>query len=148
MANFETTIETSATAQQLMRVLTDPAEIRSWSPVPFELSGLHGGKVLTAGSTARVSGSLAGMSVGFDVTVHAAGEDGLRLTADGPVSFDVDYGLRPSENGSELSASVRLGRPRGLTARLIGKATEALLSAGALDKAAGRIALCAEGAAA
>jgi hypothetical protein len=127
-----------------MRVLTDPAEIRAWSPVPFELSNLDGA-TLETGSKARVSGSLAGMSVGFDVTVHAADEEGLRLTAAGPVSFDVAYGLRPSDSGSELSASVRLGRPRGLTSRLIGKATEALLTAGALDKAANRIAISAEG---
>jgi hypothetical protein len=144
MASYETTIETSASAEQLMRVLTDPAEIRGWSPVPFELSDLNG-ETLEAGSKARVSGSLAGMSVGFDVTVHAAGEDELRLTADGPVSLDVAYGLRPSTAGSELSASVRLGRPRGLTSRLIGKATEAMLSAGALDRAASRIAISAEG---
>jgi hypothetical protein len=58
---------------------------------------------------------------------------------------DVAYGLRPSAAGSELSASVHLGRPRGLTSRLIGKATEALLSAGALERAASRIAMSAEG---
>ena len=45
----------------------------------------------------------------------------------------------------ELSATVRPGRPWGLTSRLIGKATEAMLMAGALDRAAGRIALSAEG---
>jgi hypothetical protein len=83
--------------------------------------------------------------VGFDVTVHAAGADGLRLTADGPVSFDVAYALRPSKAGSEMSATVSLARPRGLTSRLIGKAAEAMLSAGALEKAANRIAISAEG---
>jgi len=45
--------------------------------------------------------------------VHAADADGLRLTADGPVSFDVAYVLRSSEAGSELNASVQLGRPAG-----------------------------------
>ena len=145
MASYETTIQTNASAEQLMRVLTDPAEIRSWSPIPFELNDLDG-DTLATGSKARVSGSLAGLSVGFDVTVHAAGEDGLRLTADGPVSLDVAYGLRPSDAGSKLSASVRLERQRGLTARVLGKATEAMLTAGALDRAANRIAVSAEGA--
>ena len=143
MTNYETTIETSASADHVMRVLTDPAEIRSWSPVPFEVNGLAG-DALAAGSEARVNGSLAGMSVGFDVTVHAAGTDGLRLTADGPVSFDVDYGLRPSPTGSEINAKVRLGRSRGLTSRLLGKAAEAMLAAGALDHAASRIVVSAE----
>jgi len=144
MNSFETTIETKASAEQVMRVLTDPAEIRGWSPLPFEVKELDG-ETLSTGSEARISGSLAGMSVGFDVTVHAADSDGLRLTADGPVSFDVAYALRPSTAGSELSASVTLGRPRGITSRLIGKATEAMLSAGALEHAANRIAISAEG---
>jgi len=77
---------------------------------------------------------------------HAAGSDGLRLSADGPVALDVIYGLRPMGAGSEVSASVSLGRPRGLTSRLIGKATEALLAAGALESAASRIARAAEAA--
>ena len=144
MANYETKIETKASAEQVMRVLTDPAEIRGWSPLPFEVNDLDG-ETLATGSEARVSGSLAGMSVGFDVTVHAADSDGLRLTADGPVSFDVAYVLRPSKAGSELSASVSSARPRGITSRLIGKATEAMLSAGALEQAANRIAISAEG---
>lgn len=144
MASYETQIKTKASAAQVMRVLTDPAEIRSWSPLPFEVRDLDG-EILATGSEARVSGSLAGLSVGFDVTVHTADEDGLRLTADGPVSFDVAYALRPSETGNELSASVNLARPRGFTSRLIGKAAEAMLSAGALEHAAGRIATSAEG---
>ncbi len=144
MTSYETMIRTEASAEQVMRVLTDPAEIRGWSPLPFEVHDLDG-DTLATGSVARVSGSLAGMSVGFDVTVHAADADGLRLTADGPVSFDVAYVLRQSEAGSELNASVRLGRPRGITSRLIGKATEAMLSAGALERAASRIAISAEG---
>ena len=144
MANYATRIETKASAEQVMRVLTDPAEIRGWSPLPFEVNDLDG-ETLAAGSEARVSGSLAGLSVGFDVTVHAAGADCLRLTADGPVSFDVAYELRPSKAGSEMSATVSLARPRGLTSRLIGKAAEAMLSAGALEKAANRIAISAEG---
>ena len=144
MANYETRIETRASAEQVMRVLTDPAEIRGWSPLPFDVSDLDGGALAT-GSEARVSGCLAGLSVGFDVTVHAADADGLRLTADGPVSFDVAYALRPSDAGSEMSATLRLDRSRGLTSRLIGKAAEAMLSAGALERATSRIATSAEG---
>jgi len=144
MANYKTKIETKASSEQLMRVLTDPAEIRGWSPLPFEVNDLDG-ETLAAGSEARVSGSLAAMSVGFDVTVHAADSDGLRLTADGPVSFDVAYVVRPSDAGSEMSACVSLARPRGITSRLIGKAAEAMLSAGALERAANRIAISAEG---
>ena len=61
-------------------------------------------------------------------------------------SLDVAYGLRPLDEGSEVSATVSLGRTRGFTAKLVGKATEALLAAGALDGAAARIATAAEAA--
>jgi hypothetical protein len=147
MSSYETTIETTASTEQVLAVLTDPSAIRDWSPVPFELE--DGDGRLEAGRQARVSGNLAGLRVGFDVDVLAADADGLRLTADGPVSLDVAYGLRPLAPGagSEVTASVSLGRARGLTARVIGKATEALLAAGALDGAAARIANAAEAAA-
>lgn len=145
MSSYQTRIETTASAEQVMAVLTDPSAIRSWSPVPFELEG-HDGAALHTGTETRVSGSLAGLKVGFDVRVHSADADGLRLSADGPVALDVIYGLRRVDSGSEVSASVSLGRSRGITARLIGKATEALLAAGALESAANRIARAAEAA--
>jgi carbon monoxide dehydrogenase subunit G len=145
MARYTTNITANATPEQVLRVLTDPDEIRDWSPIPFEVEDLDGVR-LAAGSQARVSGSLAGMRVGFDVRVHAAGADGLELTAQGPIGFDVRYGLIPRDDGSEVTASVALHRGGGLTARLLGKATEALLGAGALDSAASRVARAAESA--
>ena len=145
MNSYETRIETTASTEQVLAVLTDPSAIRAWSPVPFEVEDED--VRLEAGRETRVSGNLGGLRVGFDVHVLAADGDGLRLTAEGPVSLDVAYGLRPlAPGGSEVSATVSLGKSRGITARLIGKATEALLAAGALDGAAARIASAAEGA--
>jgi hypothetical protein len=102
------------------------------------------GARLMAGSTARVSGKLAGVRVGFDVEVHAADEDGVELTAHGPIGLDVRYELVPAAGGSEVTASVALRRGGGITGRLISQATAALLSAGALDGAAKGIARAAE----
>jgi hypothetical protein len=146
VSSYTATIETRASADQVLAVLTDPQAIRSWSPVPFSLEGCL--DELQAGTQTRVSGNLAGLRVGFDVEVHEADANGLRLSADGPVALDVRYGLRPAATGSEVSATVSLKRAGGLTARVIGKATEALLAAGALDSAATRIARAAEAAAA
>ena len=143
MSSYTTTIETTASSEQVLAVLTDPDAIRNWSPVSFELDGLAD-RALAAGSETRVSGSLAGLRVGFDVRVHTADSDGLRLSADGPVALDVSYGLRPARSGSEIEATISLARARGLTARVIGKATEALLAAGALESATSRIARAAE----
>jgi hypothetical protein len=146
MAHWNATTTTNATPGQLLAVLTHPDEIRRWSPVEFDLDDLEARR-LDAGTRTRVTGTVAGVSVGFDVEVQAADEGGLELTAEGPVGIDVRYDLAPADRGAELSASVSLRRGGGLTGRLVGGATAALLSAGVLDGATGRIARRAEAAA-
>ncbi len=144
MAHWSATTTTKATPEQLLEVLTHPEEIRRWSPVDFDLDDLDSSR-LAPGSRARVTGKLAGVRVGFDVEVHAADADVLELSADGPVGLDVRYELAPAATGSELYASVSLRRGGGITGRLVANATAALLTAGALEGAAGRIAQAAEG---
>jgi len=124
-------------------VLTYPEEIRRWSPVDFDLEDLEGRR-LAPGTRGRVTGRLAGVTVGFDVEVHTADEARLELSAEGPIALDVRYELTGDDSGAELNASVSLRRSGGLTGRLVANATAALLSAGALDGAAGRIARVAE----
>jgi hypothetical protein len=145
MALWTTSTTANATPDQVLAVLTDPDAIRDWAPIPFEVEELEGRK-LTAGSRARVRGGIAGMNMGFDIEVHAADEAGLELTAQGPIGFDVRYGLAPADGGSEVTASVSLLGGAGISGRVVKKATEALLSAGALDGATGRIARVAEAA--
>ena len=140
--SYTATVKTTAPPERVLAMLTQPDSIRTWSPVPFELDGE--GERLSAGTATRVSGSLAGLRVGFDVRIHAADGNGLRLSADGPVALDVDYGLRAADGGSELRAHVSMGRTRGIGGRVVGKATEALLAGGALERAANRIARAAE----
>jgi hypothetical protein len=143
MAHWTATTTANATPEQILEVLTHPEEIRRWSPVDFDLDDLDARR-LAAGSRARVTGKVAGVRVGFDVEVHAADNEVLELTADGPVGLDVRYELAPADSGSELNATVSLRRGGGLTGRLVANATAALLAAGALDGAAGRIARAAE----
>jgi hypothetical protein len=143
MTKFTARTIASATPEQILQVLTDPEEIRSWSPIPFEVEDLDGAR-LEAGSLARVSGSLVGKRVGFDVEVHAADTAGLELTADGPISIDVLYQLERVDGGSEVTASVGVRDGSGLSGRLLATATAALLKSGALEAAARRIARAAE----
>jgi hypothetical protein len=145
MAQFTARKIVKASREQVLGVLTDPEEIRSWSPIPFEVEQLDGRR-LKPGSLTRVSGSLAGKRVGFEVEVHAANADGLELTAAGPISLDVRYALEPTEGGSEVTASIGVRRGSGLTGRVLATATSALLKGGALDLATGRIARAAEAA--
>lgn len=66
-----------------------PCAISSWAPVPFEVEGLKSDR-LTTGSRACVAGMLGGKELAFDVEVHEASEEALRLTAGGPfVEMDV-----------------------------------------------------------
>ena len=143
MAQWTTRTQANASPQQLLEVLTDPDAIRLWSPIDFEVDDLTGSR-LAAGDVARVTGRVAGVRVGFDVEIHAADEDGIELSANGPIGIDVRYDLAPADEGSEVTATVGLRRGGGITGRLISQATAALLSAGALDGAARSIARAAE----
>ena len=102
------------------------------------------GRRLAAGTRTRVTGRLAGVPVSFDVEVHAADTCRLELSADGPIGLDVRYELVAGDAGAELSASVAVRRVGGLTGRFVANAAATLLSAGALDGAAGRIVRAAE----
>ena len=127
----------SGTPAEILDLLTVPAAIARWSPVPFEVVELTEGR-LVAGSRARVRGRLAGRSVEFAVEVLEADERQATLVADGPISLDVDYLLSARHQGSELRASVSV-RGRGLLGRVFAAATTALLAGGALASSIGRL---------
>ncbi len=76
--------------------------------------------------------------------MHAADQDRLELSADGPVGFDVRYDLAPAALGAEMTASVAVRRGGGITGRVVAKAAEAMLAAGALNGATVRIVQAAE----
>jgi hypothetical protein len=123
----------------VLDLLTDTEACRRWSPVPFDVDDVPGGR-LAAGSRMRVSGQLVGRRVGFDVQVHQAGDGRLALSAHGPVAFDVAYEARAARGGSEVCASVSVRSGGGLFGRVAEQATAALLQAGALGVAVDRLA--------
>ena len=143
MRTWTATTTAAAHPAAVLDVLTDPGAAARWAPVPFDVDDLVGERLL-AGSRARVSGKLAGRRVGFEVEVHEADESGIALSASGAggsLSFDVDYRLSQAGcGGSEVRASVSVRSGGGLTGRLLAEATGALLTAGALHAALGRIA--------
>jgi hypothetical protein len=143
VTEWTSTTRANATAEQLLEVLTRPEEIRRWSPVDFDIDDLDGRR-LAAGTRGRVTGKLAGVRVGFDIEIHVADQARLELSALGPIGLHVRYELASDEDGAELNASVSMRPCGGLTGRLVANATAALLSAGVLDGATGRIARVAE----
>jgi hypothetical protein len=139
MREWIATTTVDAGPDAVLELLTDPEACARWAPIDFDVDELRGRR-LRGGSRARVSGKLAGKRVGFDVEVHEAADGRLRLSADGPVGFDVRYDLEPAPCGSEMRASVSVRPARGLAGRLMAEATNALLAAGALQAAVSRIA--------
>jgi Polyketide cyclase / dehydrase and lipid transport len=142
MRTWTSTATVDARPIEVLDVLTDPAAALRWSPFPFDLEDFDGDR-LEAGDVARVAGSLAGVRVGFAVEVHAADEERLWLTARGPIDLDVEYALEEDAGGTAVTASVVVSGG-GLRGRALAKATDALLAAGALAGALGRIAREAE----
>ena len=122
---------------EVLDLLTEPDAIARWAPIDFEVSDHERGR-LRAGSHTRVCGLLAGRRVEMDVEVLDAEAGRLALIANGPISIDVEYVLRPLDRGSQLRASVSVAG-RGLIGRVLAQATDVLLAAGALDRAIDRI---------
>jgi hypothetical protein len=145
MRTWTSTATVDARPSEVIDVLTDPAAALRWSPFPFDLEDFDGQR-LEAGDQARVAGSLAGMRVGFAVEVHEADAERLWLTARGPVELDVEYALEEVEGRTAITASIVVSGG-GLRGRALARATDALLAAGALGAALGRIAREAEAAA-
>jgi hypothetical protein len=122
----------------VLELLTRPDAIARWAPIPFQVIDFERER-LTAGDRVRVCGALAGRSVEFEVDVAEAEEGRLALAASGPIRIEVEYVARPSEQGSELRARVAVSG-QGLWGRVLAGVTDALLAAGALNSAVGRIA--------
>jgi hypothetical protein len=131
MRTWSTRKTVPASRAAVLRALTEPQEIERWAPVPFELLELDTGRLAT-GSRALVHGRLAGRSVEFEVDVLEASNEHLSLVANGPVRINVDYALRPANEGSEVRATISV-RGRGFIGRGLATAAEALLGAGALQ---------------
>jgi hypothetical protein len=128
---------------QVMDVLTRPCAISSWAPVPFEVEGLRSDRLET-GSRARVAGMLGGKELAFDVEVHEASDEALRLTAIGPfVELDVAYDVESLDEYAHVRASIDV-KGKGVMGRFVAKAVEGFLAGGALTGALGQLALAAE----
>lgn len=122
----------------VMALLTRPAAIERWAPIPFRLVDFDRDR-LTPGDKVRVCGMLAGRSLEFEVDVADAEDGRLALAARGPIEIDVEYVAREAGPGSEVQARVEV-TGRGLIGRVLAGATDALLAAGALNTAVSRIA--------
>jgi hypothetical protein len=137
MQTWTTYATVPASPGEALALLADPVAIARWSSFPFEVLELEGER-LSAGSSARVRGRLAGRDVEFAIDLREAHDGRLALVAEGPISLDVDYRLTPVPGGSEIHATVGV-QGRGFIGRLLANTTGLLLGAGALKDAVGRL---------
>jgi hypothetical protein len=139
MSTWKTSTVIAAAPDAVIDLLTDPTAASRWSPVPFEVENMQGER-LSAGERARLTGSLAGLRVAFDLEVHAADAERLSLSARGLIGMDVLYELSAEHDGARVDASVTVHPGRGISGRMLARATDALLAGGALRAAVARIA--------
>jgi uncharacterized protein YndB with AHSA1/START domain len=129
--------------EHVLDTLTDVDACEAWSPVGFRVDGVDSGRLRT-GTTATVTGSLAGRPVEFLVEVRRVDPERLVLRAAGPVEMFADYVVHPAGEGSRVDAEISVRRGRGLSGTLAAHATFVLLAAGALNHALARLAREAE----
>jgi Polyketide cyclase / dehydrase and lipid transport len=137
MSTWTTHTTCPGTPDDVLDLLTAPDAIARWSPLPFTVAGTARDR-LRAGDRVRVGGELAGRSLEFMVRVAQAGDGRLALSASGPIEIDVEYLVAAVPEGSAVRASVGVAGS-GLLGRILARATDALLAAGALRAALDRI---------
>jgi hypothetical protein len=138
MATWTAQTRVAGLPDDVLALLTEPEAIARWAPISFDVVDFDGDR-LRAGDRVRVRGALAGHSLEFDVGVAEADGGCLTLTATGPITLDVEYIAVATEDGSDVRATVAVSG-RGLIGRVLAQATDAMLAAGALSSAVGRIA--------
>src|ERR1700751_6031181 len=101
MCSWHSNTTVNAPPTDVLALLTEPDAIARWAPVPFEVVALDGDR-LASGTRGPAAGRLAGRSVKFDVDVLRASDERLELVAQGPISIDVRYRVRPTGSSSEV----------------------------------------------
>lgn len=134
MGTWTSTATFEGDPQSLVTLLTEVDAIETWSPVPFRLS--DGAESLRAGERVEVEGALLGRGVRFRIDVAQADERGVSLRAKGPFEIDVDYSIEAASSTVRARVETRGGGPM---AKVLASAANAMLAAGALDCALGRI---------
>jgi hypothetical protein len=142
MATWTTRTCIETCPKRVLELLTDPDACERWSPVTFDIEYLDGSR-LTSGARARLAGRIAGKTVAFDVEIHEADDRRLALRASGPFDIVASYEAVPRGGRTELRAAVSV-EGTGFAGRLMSRAADALLAAGALDSTMSRIARAAE----
>src|SRR3954462_6165746 len=97
---------------EVLDTLTDIDACEVWSPVGFRIDELDSGRLRT-GTTATVSGSLAGWPVRFYLEIGRAESACLLLRAAGRGEMLARYNVRPAGLGSHVDAEISVSPAPG-----------------------------------
>jgi Polyketide cyclase / dehydrase and lipid transport len=131
-------IAVRAAPEHVLDTLTDIDACEVWSPVGFRIDELDSCRLRT-GTTATVSGALAGRRVRFRLEIRRADSECLMLRAAGPVQILAHYRVRPADQGSRVDAEISVWPTPGRSGALAARATFVLLASGALRHALQRM---------
>jgi uncharacterized protein YndB with AHSA1/START domain len=118
-----------ADVDSVLAVVTDPALIEQWFPLPLRLFD-HDGQPLQPGRTYRAKGKLGGRDLQVALAVEQADADGVKMTAEGPLAFGLDARCVAYGNRSKIEATITCRSGGGLSGKLFAAAAGPLLGPG------------------
>ena len=105
-------------------------DIATWFPLPLEAVEVPEDGRLEAGESCVADALLMGRRLRTRIAVLEADTSRYRLSAIGPMGFEVDAALTPTPGGCRIEATIAARSGGGLEGRLLEAASRPLLSPG------------------
>ena len=133
-----------APVEAVLDVALTVEDIAAWFPLPLEAVDVPADGRLEAGESCVADALLVGRRLRTRITIVEADTSRYRLSAVGPMGFEVDATLTPTAGGCRIEATIEARSGGGLEGRLLEAAARPLLSPG-LRRGLDRIAELAAG---
>lgn len=119
-----------ASVEAVLDVALTVEDVLHWFPVPLEAVDVPASGRLAAGEGCVADALLAGRRLRTRITILEADASRYRLSAVGPLRFEVDAALRPDVGGCWIDATIETRSGGGLEGRLLEAASRPLLGPG------------------
>ena len=119
-----------ASVGAVLDVALTPEDVLAWFPVPLEAVDVPASGRLVAGESCVADALLAGRRLRTRITILEANAERYRLSAVGPLKFEIDATLHPDLGGCRIDARIETRSGGGLEGRLLEAASRPLLGPG------------------
>lgn len=119
-----------ASVEAVLDVALTVEDVLHWFPVPLEAVDVPPSGRLSAGESCVADALLAGRRLRTRITILEADATRYRLSAVGPLCFDVDAALASDGGGCRIDATIETRSGGGLEGRLLEAASRPLLGPG------------------